>query len=150
MCILGCLLLWGDPAFALDDAQTYSYDFTDGAGGWELDDNWSLSTWDPGGQALLGTNDGVAFHTEGAGTAVAEADLTAARGDQTVTATTDDTGAASVTFTFDDEDRFSAWTITGPGDAEASVDAFDASPVVMWTSRPPDRVRRGPTGRVTP
>ena len=87
---------------------------------------------------------------DAAGTAVAEAELTAARGDQTVTATTDETGAASFTFTFDDEDRFSAWTITGPGDAEASVDAFDSSPVVMWTSRPPDRVRQGPTGRVTP
>ena len=63
---------------------------------------------------------------------------------------TDESGAANFTFTFDDEDRFSVWTITGPGDAEASVDAFDSSPVVMWTSRPPERVRAGATGRVTP
>lgn len=87
---------------------------------------------------------------DAAGAAVAGAELAATRGGQTVTATTDETGGAVFTFTFDDEDRFSAWTITGPGDANASVDAFDSSPVVMWTSRPPDRVRRGATGRVTP
>jgi hypothetical protein len=87
---------------------------------------------------------------DAAGAAVAGAELAATRGGQTVTATTDETGGAAFTFTFDDEDRFSAWTITGPGDANASVDAFDSSPVVMWTSRPPDRVRRGATGRVTP
>jgi hypothetical protein len=87
---------------------------------------------------------------DAAGAAVVGEVLTATRGNQTMTATTDENGGAVFAFTFADEDRFSAWTITGPGDAEASVDAFDSSPVWMWTSRPPDRVRRGATGRVTP
>lgn len=85
-----------------------------------------------------------------AGEAVADAILTATRGGESVTATTDENGFATFTFAFDDEDRFSQWTITGPGEAEASVDAFDSSPVEMWTSLPTVRVRSSATGRVKP
>ncbi len=67
ICLLGCLLLCVDPSFGLQESQTYSYDFTDGAAGWELDDNWTLVNWDPGGQAIQGERDGIALHTEGAG-----------------------------------------------------------------------------------
>jgi hypothetical protein len=84
------------------------------------------------------------------GAPVADTELTATRDGESMTAITDDLGVATFSFVFDDEDRFSAWTITGPGDAEASVDGFDSSPLEMWTSRPPERARGGATGRVTP
>jgi hypothetical protein len=87
---------------------------------------------------------------DGSGSPVPNAALTATRDGETKTATTDDGGAAVFTFAFDDEDRLSPWTITGPGEAEASVDAFGSSPIELWAARPAERVRRGGSGRVVP
>lgn len=84
---------------------------------------------------------------DGNGRLVADAELTVSRDDSSFTVTTDASGTAKVTLTFDDEDRLSPWTITGPGDAEATVHAFSSSPVRLATSDPP-RVRRGVTRRI--
>ena len=53
ICVVVFAFMLSSSAVNLSAQETYSYDFADGAQGWDLDDNWSLTDWDPGGQALL-------------------------------------------------------------------------------------------------